>query len=540
MLPQQGQQMSRPADPNTQYIRLQPKQAELHGLVEHGQATWLGYGGSRGGAKSGGGRRVVLSAAIRQPNTTFCILRRTYKAVKENHIDKILAEYPILRDGYRVGDSEILLPNKSKIAFRYAENTGDVEAMIGSEYAIFMVDQAEQFNEHELVTMKSCARWPGLPPERCKFILTFNPGNVGHAFLQRIFYDRKFWTMDGRLITEKESDKQGSIEWKEIPSQYAFIQAYGWDNVEWGRSVLESQGLTENDFYSWDADKRFDFYIHQTQFGREQNALPQALRIGWLLGHMDQFAGQYYDIFSRERHVSPCQPESWHTRTIGIDWGFDHDSVAEWTSQIKPDMLAVYREFSGSGRSCKALAQEIVDRTPPEERPLVQHIYLSHDAFSERDERDSNASQMSDVFKRNGMLGCSRATTDVPGRASLLYDLLRENQIIIDPRCPKLIETIPIACIDTKRPLDKRESRAQLRPMKFAGDDALDAFWYSTTGRLASEPKPHELVVREAAAEISDEFTRWWYLKKNLPQRKQARYAPQYGSDWQKQAALGS
>jgi hypothetical protein len=48
-------------------------------------------------------------------------------------------------------------------------------------------------------------------------VLRFNPGNVGMAYLQRIFIDR--------LYQEAE-----------VASDYLYVQAYGWDNREWSRT----------------------------------------------------------------------------------------------------------------------------------------------------------------------------------------------------------------------------------------------------------------------------------------------------------------
>lgn len=470
-------------------IPLQPKQVELLNLVEHSPATWIGYGGSRGGAKSHAARSIMLQRRLTNPNTKGCLLRRTYDLVRENHIDKLLAEFPWCRDYYRVVDKELHLPNGSVIAFRYAENRKDVDAMIGKEYMDFFVDQAEAFEERDLVTMKSCTRWPNTSYSACKFLLTFNPGNIGHAFLKRIFFDRRY------QAHERQED-------------FAFLQAYGWDNWEWSRDWLQASNLTAEDYYAWDSDTRFNCYINNSQFGREQNALPPAMRVGWLLGKMDQFAGQYYDVFSSERHIKPCQPQPWHTRWLGIDWGFAHNSVALWCSQTAHNLTAYYREFVGQGRSPKALAQEIVDRTPVEERKLIKQIFLSHDAFAKRDERDTIAQQMGQVFHANDMPAPVQASKDVVGRATLLYTMMQEPDgqgVVIDPSCQKLIETIPMVCRDEDEPE---------RPLKFEGDDAIDAAWYGLTFRLTQQPRPHEMEIQEHADSIADPVARWFYLKK--------------------------
>ncbi len=476
---------------------------------------------------SNAARAIMLKRRLENSNTKGAIFRRTYDLVRENHIDPYLKEYPILREWYHKGDKEIRIPNGSTIAFRYAETSADVDNHIGKEYMDIIVDQAEAFSEREITTFKSCCRWPGVPESSCKFILTFNPGNVGHRFLKRIFYDRKY--------------NQG-----ERAGDYAFIQAYGWDNVEWCRSSLMEGGCTPEcggegcgtcpscEFYSWDDNKRFDYYIHHSQFGREQNALPPAMRVGWLLGNMDQFAGQYYDIFSQERHVMRCQPDDWNTRWLGIDWGFAHESVCYWCSQVKMNLTAFYREFAGTGRSPKALAQEIVDRTPQEERGKIRHIFLSHDAFAKRDERDTIEQQMAGVFRANGMPWPERGTKDVIGRATLLYDLMgpvdpttgvaKTPEVVIDPSCKRLIETIPMICRDQDDPE---------RTVKFDGDDPFDAAAYALTYRMGKSKRPDELDFQDEASRIQDPVAKWFFIQKHRKETPRPIVEPRIIMPWE-------
>lgn len=517
-------------------IPLQPKQAELSALAHNSKATWLGFGGSRGGAKSHGGRSVILLLAWENPNTRWFIVRRTWELVRENHVEPLLAQFPYIRPWYRSSEyKEIGLPNGSVIAFRYAENRRDVEAMIGKEYHGGLVDQAEAFAERDLNTFKSIVRWPGGDEAKAKLILTFNPGNIGHSFLKRIFYDKKYQD-------------------KEHAEDYAFIQAFGWDNWEWARASLKGDGRTNlphDDaagalckhcqklaaiYYGWDkqderegrpaGDTRFQYFINRTQYGRDLNALPQAMRIGWLLGRMDQFAGQYYDIFSQERHVRHVPVEEWHTRWLGIDWGFAHNAACHWCSQVAEKLTAYYREFVANGHSPKALAQEIVDRTPPSERPLVKRIFLSHDAFAKRDERDTIADQMAAVFRANGMPYPETASRDPMGRAALLYTLMQAQpaEVVIDPQCKKLLETIPMVCRDEDHPE---------RPLKFEGDDAFDSATHALTYRMQSAGVPHDVAVMNEANKITDPYARWFYLRKHYQQSRDVTIQPKVIMPWE-------
>jgi len=484
-------------------IRLdQPKQEQLHKLVENSVATWIGFGGSRGAAKSTGARNVVLARRFSYPGSRACILRRTYDLVRENHIDPLLAQYPYMRPWYHVGDKELRIPNGSVIAFRYAETPSDVDAMIGKEYMDFLVDQAEAFTERELVVMKSNVRWTGIPGAKCKFILTYNPGDIGAPFLNRIF-------------------KLKEYHGEEKAEDYAFIQAFAWDNVAWSLDSLKGDGLTRDDYYRWDAERRFHYFVERSPYGRTLNALPKALRDGWLLGLMDRFAGQYFDCFEKwaKENVKPVHPEPWQRLFLGIDWGFAHNSAAYWGVETSARRFGVYREFVGSGRSPKALAEEVCSRTPADERPRIRVVGLSHDAFSKRDERDSYALQMAEVFRRYGMPHPSPAGRDVIGGGAIVYEMMRTGELEIDPSCGELLKTLPLVSRDKDKPE---------HTVKFDGDDPFDALKHLIHYRIGAGQRPYDEVVREQGKKIEDPFARWVYITKQLQSRPKDVITPNY------------
>lgn len=205
----------------------------------------------------------------------------------------------------------------------------------------------------------------------------------------------------------------------------------------------------------------------------------------------DKFAGQYYDVFDQDKHVVPCRSfDYWLARWLGIDWGRTHNAVCLWNAQ-DGRVTKTYREMAVAGRFPKALAQEIVDRTPGDERQRVDAIYLSHDALAERTSPDTIALQMGEVFRANGMPEPTQADKDVAGGAALLYELLRSCQWQIDPSCQALIECQPMVTRDE----DESE-----KPVKFDGDDAFEAARYSLKMRLgAVQPPREERIAKELA-----------------------------------------
>ncbi len=488
---------------------LQPKQAELARELIAGRATWLGYGGSRGGAKSHGLRCALLAcaqhaAASRKP-IRLAILRRTWPQLRDNHVEKFRELLPkLFPQGWHAQDRELHLPGGSVLEFRYAESEADVLGMLGKEYAVLAVDQAEMFSEKELLILKSLCRSPG---HRAKILLAFNPGGLGHAFLKRIFWDKEY--------------RNG-----EMQDDYHFIQAFGWDNVEWSAGALREDGVPPEIYYSWPEKRRYEYFITRSDYGRQLNALPEALRLGWLLGLMDKFAGQFFDCFNPELHVGRRPIDEWRERWLGIDWGFAHNSVCYWIVNLG-DVFYAYREFAAAGRSPAALAQEIADRTPLTERGQVRQVWLSHDAFGQRDEREPIARQMGRVFTASGLPHPRSATRDLIASSTAMYEIIRTGKLLLDPGCKEAIKAMPMIARDEDRPE---------RPVKFEGDDAFDALRYGLYGRGAETPGDAQAELRKKIqAEESDPLRRWQRLTKLArPKSRNAPIAPNYIPAWQK------
>lgn len=322
----------------------------------------------------------MLLRRLKYPGTFGVILRRVWDDVNKNHVEKFKQEFPELAPLY--GNKEIRLPNGSKIMFMAAENAADVERkFFGPEYMDIFADQAEQFAQTEIQQLRMACRWPGQPDNACKLGLFYNPGGVSMAFLKRIFHDKKY-------------------EGKENPGDYEFIQAYGWDNVEWVRPSLVADGFAADEFYAWEHAKRFRYFVTRSQYGRELDAMPQHIRIGHLLGRFDRFAGQYYGaVYDREKlSITPEQVlqliKPWWRRWISLDWGFYHHCGVLWwarglvtakelekvtglVSKKSPiDLILTYKTALVQEVGDTELAETIVKNCDALERKTIRHIFV--------------------------------------------------------------------------------------------------------------------------------------------------------------------
>jgi hypothetical protein len=508
-------------------IALQPKQLELARLMEAqgpNVATWLGFGGALGGAKSGAIRRIMLARRGKYPGTIGVIMRRVLADVKENHIQKFWEEFPELRRYYNATDFEIVLPNGSRIKFMYAENAQEVDRKFyGPEFFDIFIDQAEQFSERELRTINTRNRAPGAPDGLCKMGLFFNPGGCGTEFLRRVFWLKQYHD------NERASD-------------YAFIQSYGWDNYEWLRGTGE---ISEREYYELPDQQRFQLFIERSQYGRKLNELPPSIRAGHLMGSFESFAGQYFAgvwdeskcILGVSESEELIQP--WWTRWTATDWGFAHNAVHLWfaagtlspqdfarrfngSSEWPIEVVVVYRELVVNATAEADFATMMADLTPADERRTIRREFLSPDAWAKRGSANTVAEQLGDVFRRHGLPAAESADDDRIGGWRLLYNGFRQTcalraaavdserarqgpLLLISANCPQVISAMPLLTRDNIHP-GKLEDVLKTNTIH---DDVGDCLRYGYKSML--DPKsqaPREVQIQEIYHRYQDPHER--------------------------------
>lgn len=223
----------------------QPKQIEfLTATAKH-----IGYGGARGGGKSWALRFKLTLLALYYPGIRILLIRRTYPEVINNHLPALKK---ILRDvaRYNKTDKEFTFLNGSIIKLGYCSSDDDADQFQGVEYDIIAIDEATQMSEGQIKKISACCRGVNSFPKHIYY--TMNPGGQGHAYIKRIFIDRRF------------NDD-------EDPNDYVFISAKVKDNL----------ALMQND----------------PDYMKALQALPPKLRKAWLEGDWDIFEGQFFEDF---------------------------------------------------------------------------------------------------------------------------------------------------------------------------------------------------------------------------------------------------
>ena len=316
-------------------IYLQPKQRKFLETIEKTPVTF--YGGAKGGGKSKGIRDILLLRRMKYPGTHAGLFRRTYKELEGNHIRPIFKEYPVLRDFWNESKKLLTLPNKSTLEFCHCESEKDVELYQGREFEDLGIEEAGQWTEQMFRTLYGSNRSAtmGFKP---RTMLTGNPGGVGHAWLKRIFIERRF--------NERER-----------PQDYAFIQAL----------VDDNPALIKND----------------PEYVRKLDSEPnEALRKAYRYGDWDIFAGQFFGEIRREVHfIKPFTiPKHW-MRFGAYDFGFNHPAAFGWFAVDEDGNVYLYREFVRAKLRVDEFAKRINEF---EDTKLLNPIVAGWDCWAQK------------------------------------------------------------------------------------------------------------------------------------------------------------
>lgn len=503
-------------------IHLQPKQGLLLDLIENHPATRIGVGGGRGAAKSGGADRVALALMMEQPGFVGCIVMRNYDQVRKYHVEAMLRDYPVLERFYRKTDSKLKLPvggTYSELDFSYAESLEDVKRRFRSgNYGLIIVDQAEQFTWEELSEMGLAAR---SKQGRAKMVLLFNMGGIGIEGLRDRFSPAKKFNEN------------------EIPEDYTFLHVFPWDNVEWSRSELESDELTEDDYYSWTDEERFQYFVTRSPYGRKLNALDDATRSRDLLGGWNALEGSYFGaVFDYKRTmVSVETAESiirpWDSRWLSTDWGKTHFCSTHWhgksllsPSEVKKwlgwdvprplNVVVTYRRLIVNEHTSIQVAQRIIDLTPKHERERLNRYPFSPEQFGERDSEDTVPILIGRELQKFGMPHPEMADRSRKPGWLLMHALLNNTRIwgmpaeerspaleadagdtvwVISTECPELLDYIPLLMRNVKDLDDVVKTDLSQTDKKM---DVADDVRYGLQSMLGEGRKPDKVVHGEA------------------------------------------
>lgn len=408
------------------------------------RARHTAYGGARGGGKSWAMRRKLVLLALNYPQINILLLRRTLPELRENHILPLQRElYGVAP--YNASERVFNFPNGSRIKLGYCDTAGDVYQYQGQEYEVIGMEEATHFTEDQQQFLSTCNRTSreGFTP---RMYYTCNPGNVGHAWVKRLFIDR---------------DYRGG----ERPEDYLFIPARVWDNA----ALLSAD----------------PGYVQRLM------TLPEELRRAHLEGDWDVHAGQYFREFSREKHVTPpFDIPKWYKRFRSMDWGYNDPCCVLWHA-VGPDArVFTYRELYIRETRAEDVAKRVNELSQGEQ---IAYTVASPDLWQRRGQSlvtrgGFEGETLAEIFTKSGMPVTLADNTRVAGWQRV-RDYLA-NAPDGEPRwkcfsdCVNLIRTLPAMQYDRLNREDAADGE----------DHAPEALRYGLMSRpfvkLPSERRP--------------------------------------------------
>lgn len=266
-------------------------------------------------------RVYLIARALKYKNSRHLLIRKTFPELQRNHIDRFLSEFVSIGLCKYVERRHQLVfeSTGSIIELGYCEGERDLIRFQGGEYDTICLDEAQFHTKKVFQDLRACLRTASDSGINPKYLLTFNPGGIGHGWLKRLFIDKNF--------------DEG-----ERPENFKFIKALVHDNPS----------IVNND----------PAYIARLE------ALPEPQRSAMLNGDFSVFEGQFYEVspLSLENPFEIEESECMERLYGSLDHGISHyTSFGLWYLDRKGNMHRLF-SYLNSGGTTQTHADEICQR----------------------------------------------------------------------------------------------------------------------------------------------------------------------------------
>ena len=411
-----------------------PRQVEAIEAVA-GPATYILFGGARGGSKSKALREIAHTQCLTTPHFRVLLLRRTFAELQDNHLINMELEAPELDADFVASAKLLRYRNGSTLRFGHCETSADAAHYLSSEYDLIIFDELVTFEETQFLLISSSARSskPGIVP---KVIAGTNPGGPQSHWVRMKFIDK---TVD----TDEYPDYR--------PADYCFIPSK----------------LEDNPYLDKDYEKKL-------------LALPPQLRKAYRDGDWDIFPGQYFTEWRKATHVGVLTIPPTATWYRAVDGGFVKPAAVLWIAMW--DGRAYVRAKWEPVRVINSdQAKGIVARTKDLHTGAIRMTVADTSLWTPESDTGESAAQ---TFARYGV-PLQQADKDRLNGWKRLREWLQlapdgKPWLMVHPDCAYLIRTLPSLISDKMKPEDVDTD---------GEDHAADALRYFVMSRPSPDRK---------------------------------------------------
>lgn len=384
-----------------------PKQLRFHQSTARNRL----FGGAAGPGKSHAMRMEIIRLLLSAPGIEGAVFRRTFPELESSIIRPLLSILPVGSYRYNEGKHRLSIDHPdgppSSVLFSHAQYEKDVYKHQGGEYDFLGFDELTLFNEFQFQFLRGRLR-TSKPWVKTTLFATANPGNVGHAFVKRLWIDA-----DRTAEENKES-------WEFIPA-----------------TLYDNPILVAND----------PAYVSRLE------SLPEDTKKGMLYGDWDAFQGQYFKEWRRDVHVIPAFriPREWR-RIIALDYGYSNPSAVLWLAVDQDRNAYAYRELYVTKHTHGQLIAKIRELTDPEDEGTP--VIVADPALQAKS--PDTGTSFFEVAKRAGFPIIPGTNDRVIGW-NVLREFLKvtegprlggQARLRVFPGCSNLIRTLPALIYD--------------------------------------------------------------------------------------------
>jgi hypothetical protein len=279
------------------------------------------------------------------------------------------------------------------------------------------------------------------------------------------------------------------------------------------------------------------------------NSLPKAQRDKKLLGLDGAAEGQYFECFDPYEHVIDLRedPEGiiwqpWQKVWGSQDWGMGHANAAYLFTKALVRTIGTnyklktvcFKEVVTSGKKTDrewASIFKIMCKLPNGLEVKPSAIFFSHEKFNKQMKMHSPADEYSKELRALGLPPVTPATQDRIGGASMIYNMLRNGDLVILDYCKDIINAFPALMRDP-------DNMDDVLKVSTRGDDCYDGFRYGIYGMYRAKGKPEEITIEEHAKTLDPMAAYFYRLKMQNQKSTNAPFLQKEQPVWQGKANL--